>query len=388
MSEQELVLPLAKRPRLKFIDMARSIAILLMLEGHFIDYTLGAQYRSTVGHFQNPDFLVYDIWHLIRGYTSPMFLTMTGMVFVYLLYMGNDKPFWNNDRIKKGFRRVLELLFWGYLLTPNGFHILQCIGFGIFGILAFYGLYKLLRIVPLWLIYLTVSLVLFSIFTPLNLHRVDGVKIPYPEGWPRFIQNMIYAPSNRSLFPLTPHLGYTFFGAMIGVILHAKWIKKFKWNIPMFLFGLGVILVFFSTDILYYLLHKLDYFFGIDITWLAQANWLFENQGWVLIVLSILASFEKVVDIKENLFIRIGQNTLSIFVVHMMLLYGCVIRFGLGDIWNSTTNPLNPYEAAIGAALFITTFVLMIAYIVPLSFWFNKILDIILPVRKRFNNRS
>ena len=80
---RESILPVVKRPRIYFIDIARSFAILLMLEGHFIDLTLGEQFRSPDPHFVNPDFLVYDIWHIIRGYTSPMFLTMTGMIFVY-----------------------------------------------------------------------------------------------------------------------------------------------------------------------------------------------------------------------------------------------------------------------------------------------------------------
>ena len=111
-----------KKSRLIFIDIARSFAILLMLEGHFIDLTLGAQYRSPDPHFVNPNFLVYDIWHLIRGYTSPMFLTMTGMVITYLFYANNDKSYRENDRVKKGFRRLLELLFWGYLLNPASFH--------------------------------------------------------------------------------------------------------------------------------------------------------------------------------------------------------------------------------------------------------------------------
>jgi hypothetical protein len=110
--------------------------------------------------------------------------------------------------------------------------------------------------------------------------------------------------------------------------------------------------------------------------------------GWVLIVLGILATFEKLVKIKENLFIKIGQNTLSIFIIHMMLLYGAVIRIGIGTFYSKAHNPLNPYEAGIGAALFITLFVVMIYYIDPLTRFLNKVLDIIIPVRKKFNNKD
>lgn len=372
-----------KRPRLKFIDMARSIAILLMLEGHFIDWTLGSNFRSEV-KFADPDFIVHDVWLTIRGYTSPMFLTMTGMVFVYLLYMNQQSGFFQNQRVRKGFRRVLELLFWGYFLNPKGFHILQCIGYGIFGLLIVYGIYKLVKYIPLWVYYFAISLLIFSCYAPLSELRVDGVKQAWPEGFPHFIQNMFSAPDGRSLFPLAPHLGYTFFGAGIGVLLHQGWLRNFKWNISLFLIALGAILAFFGKDILLFVHYKLIYLFDFGIMNLVKADWLFENQGWVLMILGLLAAVEKIITIPDGLFLKIGQNTLSIFVVHMMILYGAVIHIGISDFFGRYTNPLNPYEAAIGAALFIAVFVVMIYYLEPLTNFMHKVLDFIFPFRKRF----
>jgi surface polysaccharide O-acyltransferase-like enzyme len=71
------------KPRLKFIDMARSLAILLMLEGHFTGAALGEEFRSD-------EFILYSIWHNIHGLTSPLFFTVTGVIFVYLL-AGNQR---------------------------------------------------------------------------------------------------------------------------------------------------------------------------------------------------------------------------------------------------------------------------------------------------------
>lgn len=370
-----------KRPRLKFIDMARSIAILLMLEGHFVDATLGNNFRS-VKQFVNPDYMAYDVWLEIRGYTSPMFLTMTGMVFVYLLYMNRQSGFFQNQRVRKGFRRVLELLFWGYFLNPRGFHILQCIGYGILGLLLIYGIYKLVKVIPLWVYYFAVSLLIFSCYAPLSELRIDGEKIPWPYGFPEFIQNMFNAP--RSQFPLAPNLGYTFFGAGIGVLLHQNWLRNFKWNISLFLVTLGAILAFFSYDIMEFLHYKFIYFFGFGISDFLAAKWLFEIQGWVLMILGLLATLEKVITIPDGLFLKIGQNTLSIFVVHMMILYGAVIHIGITTFFSRNGNALNPYEAAIGAALFITAFVFMIKYLEPLTAIMHRALDFIFPFRKRF----
>ncbi|MEY3438366.1 MAG: hypothetical protein RL265_951, partial [Bacteroidota bacterium] len=44
-----------KKPRLKFIDMARSIAILLMLEGHFTGSALSNEYKSS-------EYFLYTVW--------------------------------------------------------------------------------------------------------------------------------------------------------------------------------------------------------------------------------------------------------------------------------------------------------------------------------------
>ena len=100
------------RPRLKFIDMARSFAILLMLEGHFTGAALSNEYRSN-------EYWLYSIWHNLHGLTSPLFFTVTGLIFVYLLSGNNEIAYLDNQRVKKGFKRVRELLFWGYLIQLN-----------------------------------------------------------------------------------------------------------------------------------------------------------------------------------------------------------------------------------------------------------------------------
>ena len=75
-------------------------------------------------------------------------------------------------------------------------------------------------------------------------------------------------------------------------------------------------------------------YIGLDFENLVLSNWLYETMGVVFIVLSLLSTFERLVTIKENLFIRIGQKTLSICIIHMMLLYGAVIKSGIGTFFS------------------------------------------------------
>ena len=98
-------------PRLYFIDALRAFAILMMLQGHFISGLLDPV-------FKDPDNPIYSFWLYCRGFTAPVFFTITGWVFTFLL-LRNREQGWKNPRVKKGLKRTLELLFWGYLLRLN-----------------------------------------------------------------------------------------------------------------------------------------------------------------------------------------------------------------------------------------------------------------------------
>jgi len=97
--------------RLYFIDAVRAFAILMMLQGHFIDTLIAPIYKDTSN-------IAFVIWSYFRGITAPVFFTISGLIFTYLLLRahakGNDQP-----RIKKGLFRGLLLIIIGYSLRVN-----------------------------------------------------------------------------------------------------------------------------------------------------------------------------------------------------------------------------------------------------------------------------
>ena len=104
----ELEVPIIPQPkaRLKFIDMARSIAILLMLEGHFIEH-MYKDFKPMVGLIREHGTsgnIFFDWFYFIKGFTAPMFFMVTGVVFVYLLARNKDAGFYQNPRVRKGFK--------------------------------------------------------------------------------------------------------------------------------------------------------------------------------------------------------------------------------------------------------------------------------------------
>lgn len=353
------------KQRLIFIDIARSIAILLMLEGHFVDDSLMLEYRD-------PNNLLYSTWLFIRGFTSPTFLTVTGIVFVYLLLGNSHIDYFKNNRVKKGYKRFIELLFWGYLLQYYAFHVLQCIGVGIFTILIIYGLFKVIKVITLWIYFFVFGTLIFSTYMYFGNLPKDYY---WPQNYPMFIQNMFHG--KHSIFPIFPTMGYTLYGAMFGTLLYTYKDKVKNWGFIFITLTTGILLFFFSKDILVYLDKKVLMNTNYHIYVL---DWLYECLGMVLIVLSILIIIEKLLkDIKPNLFIKIGQNTLTIYILHMVVLYGSISGHGLNKLFHHNLTPYQLFPALIG---FMTLFVIIIYFIDAIKLNLSFIL---VPIKKITN---
>lgn len=352
--------------RLKFIDMARSVAILLMLEGHFVDDSLIMEARD-------PNSFVYSAWHFMRSFTAPMFLTVTGLIFVYLLLKNRDQRWIDNLRIKKGFSRVIELFIWGYIVQWYAFHVLECIAIGIFVILIIYGIYKTIKIIPLWIYFFLAGTTILLLY-PVVQH------LPHKMAWPESTWHVIIDFFNRNRvpkieFPTVPFVAYTMFGAMIGALLHDfhDYVKKFYF--PAFFTIIGALLFFFPSNILGGIDDLLSSIFSSYNYKLISLNWIYERIGMVLMELSVLMYIDNIWGDKikgDNLFLKIGQNTLTIYILHMVLLYGSISGLGLKEKFH---HALGPWQVTFGAIGFIIIFVFIIKYIENIKAGAAKTLD-------------
>lgn len=381
MNSQTIEVPLAKKPRLMFIDMARSIAILLMLEGHFIEIVFD-DFRPMVDTFkmnQTSGNWLFDIWYFIKGFTAPMFFTVTGIVFVFLLI--NDQKFFDNPRVKKGLRRSVELLFWGYLLQLNlrnfdkylagdfaswlfAYHVLQSIGVGIAALLLIYWLHKTIKFGSLAFYYFIAGTSVFIFYPDFKAMQPGEY---FPQNAPQIIQNVFKGP--YSVFPIVPWMAFTLYGGMIGAI-----VKKHKENVKSYFFislfiGVGLLLNALSYPICSQIDATVKYLkINNQLDFVTNA-WLYSRFGQILLTLGVLILIEKHVKIKENLFLKVGQNTLSIYIIHVIILYGGIFGFGLNEVLGAK---LNGYLSVLGALIFIAFFVIMIKYWESIeNFWLS-----------------
>lgn len=328
--------------RLYFIDAVRAFAILMMLQGHFIDTLLDPVYRDTSNQ-------VYNLWSYFRGITAPTFFTISGLVFAYLLLRANAK---GDDlhRIKKGLFRGLLLIVIGYSLRVNlldwfsGYFnsyflvidVLQCIGLSLIFLI---GLHMLLKHHS-YIFSIVLFIIGFLCFITEPLYRDLVIK-----DVPLFFANYM-TKINGSVFTILPWFGYTAFGAFLSTIFfrHAHR-NRFKIFTIVTFFVIGYFLVYHSS----WFLKELYYLTDIELLFRsADYNYLFTRLGNVLILFGVFYTFERF--LKQSLIARIGEKTLSMYVIHFIILFGSFTGVGLKRFYNTS---LNPTEAVIGAFTFI-----------------------------------
>jgi len=360
-----------KSDRLYFIDAVRAFAILMMLQGHFIDTLLNPIYRDKGN-------IAYLTWEYFRGITAPTFFTISGLIFLYLLLKAKNKG-QDNYRIKKGLNRGLLLILIGYALRMDIFSwlqgsfndyflvvdVLQCIGLSLIMLIGVYVIFKNhTRLLSLILLCLGVFCFLTEpLYRNLELNHI-----------PKFLANYM-TKSDGSIFTILPWFGYTAFGGFLATIFfnHAHKNKFQVVAITSFIV-FGILLLEHSSWFLMKIYYVTEFQLLKDV---AYYNYLFTRFGNVLLVFGVFYSAESL--LKQPLISKIGQKTLSIYVIHFIIIFGSFTGIGLKHFFFQS---LNPKEAILGALIFMVVVCFISFYYAKtnaffyrkLSFVFNKIL--------------
>jgi len=332
-----------KAARLFFIDAMRAWAILMMLQGHFVDGLLDEVFRD-------PNNGVFVLWKYFRGITAPVFFTVSGFIFTYLLIRVPQKGM-DNPRVIKGIRRGLQLLLIGYLLRMNLFgllkgeiyesfylvDVLHIIGLSILGIISVYLLTQNKARYVFASSLLLITITLFAL-EPLYSQWTFAIM-------PDAVANF-FTRANGSVFTIIPWFGYATFGAFTSV-LFTKF-RDYKYLYPVSIAicsAVGLSLIFFSSPLLMALhgITGIQLFEGIYTN-----NYLFIRLGDVFMVFALFMAMRHF--LTGRTILRIGQNTLSIYVIHFIILYGSFTGLGLYRFFHHS---LSPSIVVPGAILFM-----------------------------------
>ena len=315
----------------------------MMLQGHFIDTLLEPSYR-------NHSYTAFKVWEYLRGITAPTFFTISGLIFSYLLIRAKQNGT-IKKRMQKGLMRGFMLIGIGYLLRAPIFEwltgkfssyflvidVLQCIGLSLILIVFIYRL-ALKKTLLFSILMLLLGL---AIFMTEPLYRY----LELPE-IPVVFSNYL-SKANGSIFTIIPWFGYVAFGAFIATLFY-RYVErpKFKIAIVSSFLLFGIAFIFGSSELLMKLYYVLDFSILKEV---AYYNYLFTRLGNVLILFSLFYLAENY--IKQPLILKIGQKTLSIYVIHFIIIYGSFTGLGLHQLIGRT---LEPWQAVIGAILFLS----------------------------------
>lgn len=348
------------KSRIIFIDLIRAFAVLNMVQGHTIDVLLNDNYRTF-------DSIFFSIWTTNRGLTAPLFLFSSGTVFTYLFRI-HQEPFKKNPRVKKGLKRILLLICLGYLMrfpTPYMIYfkdiaperwqvffsvdVLQLIGFGLFFILMLCFVSEKFHISD------------YIIFSAASILNISLYPLFESINWSQFLHPFFagyFYKGTGSNFPLFPWLSYIFAGAIFGSFIakNQNVFKSKKATVGLFIIGISLILISIAGDfieIIFY--HQSNY-------WTSSPNLIFFRLAIVVIETSIFTFIAIKLETIPRILILLGRNTLVIYIIHLVILYGSPWTLGINSILNKSFNLTWTLYSAFAMAVLMMLLVYFINY--------------------------
>jgi hypothetical protein len=322
-----------------FIDLLRAIAIAEMIHGHSLDGLLDAGLRSSA-FFIN--------WTHVRGYTAPLFLFASGFAFAVatLPYVKEYSVF--SRELRRRIQRLFYVIFIGYFLHLPFFSlrktilsigtsawddllrvdILRCIGASALFLQAWQFLRPKREVTWVVIGLLTLALPILTLCVN-NSELVLGL--------PTFIR-YYFVNSN---FPLFYYSSFLFLGFLLGHLFSEK---KDRWLPYALIIALALIVIaqIFSQA-------------GI-----ATSLRSFMNKGGVIVLFTVLLERGEVLWRRMPSAVKyFGRESLVVYVVHLMIVYGSGLNKGLVSHWGQILSYRELYLFMIWlmAAMVLVTYV-------------------------------
>lgn len=334
--------------RIAQLDVVRGLAVVLMVVGHSIDAVLAPAPRLTEA---------FHYYELLRGLTAPLFLLLAGFAFTIATVKYWDEHTRFGARTSRRFLRAALLLAAGYALH------LPFLSFGkiLFNATpddcAQFLQADILQCVALSLATLQLTVLLTR--TP-ERHRVValtlgiGIAAVAPIAWSTNLEGILpralipyLNQQYRTLFPPVPYAAYMFLGAALG---HTYLVARTRANVHRWyrrmafaaaiLFCAGLAGELFSWKIV-----------PAHDSWKADPGTLAMHAAVAMTVLTLFLRIRGFHPQLGRVASLLGQSSLFVYVVHLVVVYGSVANPGLASLVGR--------ELSVGAALAVAAGVLV-----------------------------
>lgn len=350
--------------RLYALDLARFLAMVFMMQGHVLD-ALVSRTEMSVTEFP------WNLWHLIRGYTAPVFLMVSGAVHAFATKRNSDGTV-RNDVLAKRIRWAFTIVGIGYLITfpasrvwdlpfvPeqnwNNFlavNILQLTGATM---LLFVLVVASTKSVKQMGSRGLIAAVVMLAFTPIiqHAHQVEWL--------PRWLGAYLTS-GHGSIFPLFPFAAYLFVGLYVGSKLAAisneqrdNVLLRNGWRYGAAIAGIGFVL----QEALRYAGVP-----GADLDGPMSVPLFISRVGVVLIVFSAAVLVLHHTWNMRRWYSLFGTKSLWIYIIHLLVLFGTP--------WTSSIGRTHYHSVSTPVAILLAAAIIGLTLVCAWTFdWYSK----------------
>ena len=332
--------------RVIFIDLARALAVVLMVSGHTSSALLATAYQT--GEW-------FDAWNFQRGLTSGLFLLLSGFAFSVATARHWPAHVGLSGALLKRLRRFALFIVLGYALhfpVPHvaelatatdqqwrsflAVDVLQLIG------MTFAAVQALVMIVRTRRAFMIVAFVLAAVM-------IGAAPAVWRVDWPRILPlwaASYLSPSTGSLFPLFPWAAFVLIGAGAGQ-LYARWgaahLGAFA-NWGMLLPGVALMAVAFTMST------APGGAAGVD-QWNELPGQILTRTGACLVILGLVAHASHHIGQLPHVFGAVAQESLVVYFVHLCVVYGSPWNTGLYGFYGQALTPAATSLAVLAVVL-------------------------------------
>jgi len=323
--------------RLVAVDIVRVFAMVMMVQGHTLDVLLTPACQFTPW---------YNYWLFCRGFTAPIFMTLSGFGFALATLRHWEDHLRFGPAVAKRLRRFGFFVLLGYSLRIP-VHSLRALRWA--GPDAWRGFLQVDVLQTIGFSLIALQLMAWVLRTPRRLAAVTGVLAvivaftaplawhsPFMNSLPLALKSALIGTTG-SLFPLMPWSAYIFLGATFGIVYAeagqstpSLLRKAIPFGLLLFLSGIALERV--SLHI-----------YGQANFWPTTPHLFLARLGFVTAALGFATFVERFLPFSPRTVQSLAEESLLVYFVHVVLLYGSNWNPGIKQYMGGTTGFAHAY---------------------------------------------
>ena len=308
--------------RLYALDMARFIAMIMMIQGH-------TMYTMVDHQFIDVQSFPWSWWNFLRGLTAPIFLFVSGAVHVFAMKRSQSGSI-SKETLKKRLQWIAIIFICGYLLVFPASRLID-LPYLDTSIWRQFLQFNILQLTPFTLLfvlalsYITHSVKALGIISGISA-LIIFISTPYIQNidvfafLPETFGAMI-SYKHGSLFPIFPFSGFMLGGVAFGAWLHSLHQEKRSVFFNKHVFLLSILVIGIALIAMYWTNLWMPRPVHNDAM-MTNPAFMFVRIGIILFLFGICQRFVNLFDSYKYHFVFFSSKSLHIYVIHLILLYG------------------------------------------------------------------